>query len=590
MRYPLTWLWLPVLLGLLPACETRRPTPPPPARPAAEPPAPRSYAPALLRTGLVAPQHRRWLQYCDTTTRDDYFQLGHTPEAVRGWLARYEEKREKHWHFDPDTLGAQRAEAARNPPPLEPKFEIFDVPDTPAEIRANREQTVRLVHQLRQAGLLTATEHRQLLPLARAGEFYSRRHLLTSLYDVLGPARQLREGADLLAQWPRLGLLSAAQLPALSRALRRGDFADPVELLAQLPHARVFERRSYPAALQPYLRQLHQDVARLLPELPLSDFRAEVVPGEQTPCVGCVGRQDVVVHLRLGGRAYCQRSELTADFGQPGGPLARVNEEEFYQVFNQALADRGAPYRLAYVEAAARRRTLGTRPRFGLWSLAARPARTLVTLEHSLLRPRSSEAFELLPSDSVTAALRAFEALGFFRRLTPGQRQRATERAQQTRFTRREEPLRFFPGSVGEYRGSPAYASWSYERLLQVLSATSAGQFRPTQVRDGARRADGPVSFRLGGRAYRVAVAQANEYPDARLFRLVQRALREQGVPGKFYQVGPYLSAAEGMAVCYVFLRPEQAQLVRGRHLLRLTDPELTLAQQYELDELAQAE
>ena len=48
-----------------------------------------SYVRALLRTGLVAVRHRRWLFFADTT-RQGMFRLGHTPREVRGWLADYE--------------------------------------------------------------------------------------------------------------------------------------------------------------------------------------------------------------------------------------------------------------------------------------------------------------------------------------------------------------------------------------------------------------------------------------------------------------------------------------------------------------------
>ncbi|MDO7852612.1 hypothetical protein [Hymenobacter convexus] len=545
-------------------------------------PGARSYGQALLRTGLVAGRHRRWLLFADTTRRE-YFRLGRTPREVRAWLADYEERIEDHQTLNPDSVQPPPPAAAelRGPPPP-PMVTLIRLPNSPAAKALARRQAIQLMQQLQRAGLLTAAEYRRTLPLAMAGEFYSRRNLLTTFNELARAAESLRHSRGLPPMLQQLGLLSKPETERLACDLRTGLFTDPVDLLARLPHARIFSRRQYPAAGLPYLEQLHRDAARLVPGLQFSNFRARVIRrDEAASCPSCMGAEDVLVQLQIGSRQYAQRSEWHPGYGLDGRNWPTIDDSKFYGIFNQALADQGSPYRLMFIRSAQARFTIGGQQRFGLWCLTAPQAEAIDTLEFSGLWPEDHESFRVLPSDTVTAALRAFAALGFLSHRSPAQRTTAEACLRQVRLIAREEVLHSVPGRVAEYHGYPQYRSWSYARLLNVLQKASNGRFGPNQVRDGCQHADGTLRFHFGRRIYQSALYQANESPDPRLFQLVQRALREQHIPGKFYQVSATLAQSAGLAVNYVFLSPVQERAIRQKHLLALTDPTLSDDQRY---------
>ena len=169
---------------------------------------------------------------------------------------------------------------------------------------------MQLTHQLHQAGLLTAAEYRRTLPLATAGEFYSRRNLLTSVNELSRAAEGLQQSTDLPPMLQRLGLLTKAQTQQLAYDLRAGVFTDQIELLPRLPNARIFSRQQYPGALLLYLEQLHRNVAQQLPNLQFTNFRAQVItPGEVSSCLNCPVTEDVLVQLQIGSKQYAQRSE-----------------------------------------------------------------------------------------------------------------------------------------------------------------------------------------------------------------------------------------------------------------------------------------
>lgn len=585
-----------VLAALLAACGTNHSAPP--GQPAAKAPAPAalplpavSYAAALLQSGLVAPAHRPWVLFCDTT-RQPRWQLGRTPPEVWSWLADYEQRLAEGQSLSP-------AAPERRPTALDKRMahekisEPIRLPATAAEMRATRARTTQLVRQLRQAHLLTAAQYRQLRPLAAAGEFASRRYLLENLRALTASAHELRQSAALIPGLQAAGLLAPPAARQLARDLRQGVFTDPVEVLSRLPHARVFSRRDYPGALLPYLRQLHQDAASLLPELSFRDFQVQVLtPGEMAPCLACPGQQDALVSLRLGGRTYYQRSELLTDAGQAGLPYSRITTD-FYQLFNQALTDQRSPRRLLAVESSQLGHTMGVQSRFGLLALTRPQLNSLFGLQEKsgqrtpleISGLAYSQAFEFLPTDTVLAALRTFERLGLLRHLPAPRRRAAAARVRQFRLTKPYQVLHCLPSSVGEYLGAPAFAHWSYTRLLRVLARESDQQFAPTQVLDNCRQRAGTLRFRLGTGTYQTPLDAPTETPDPRLFRLLERAMREQHVAGNFYQVGGDVVPAAGMAVGYLFLRPAVAQALRHRHLLPLENPALTQQQRFAAEE-----
>lgn len=305
------------------------------------------------------------------------------------------------------------------------------------------------------------------------------------------------------------------------------------------------------------------------------------------PCINCPDAEDVLVTLQVGARQYAQRSEWQPGYGPEGSKRPEIDERAFYHIFNQVLTDQGSPHRLVYVRSEQAQYTIGNQ-HFGLLRLTAPQAHALDTLATSALELEDYESFIILPTDTVTASLQSFTALGFLRHLNPAQCLVAEARLRQARLTAREQVLQFMPGSVGEYRGDPQYRSWSYARLLQVLCKASGDRFIPTQVRDDCQHADGTLRFQLGRRSYQSPMYQANESPDPRLFQLVQRALREQHIPGKFYRVSATLAQSKGMAVNYVFLLPAQERIIRQKHLLALTDPMLSDAQRFTQEELAE--
>ena len=75
--------------------------------------------------------------------------------------------------------------------------------------------------------------------------------------------------------------------------------------------------------------------------------------------------------------------------------------------------------------------------------------------------------------------------------------------------------------------------------------------------------------------------------PDFWLFQLIQQALREQHLPGRFYQVRGDVTSSAGVAAGYLFLQPAAARALRSRQLLPPENPTLTQQQRFAGEEAA---
>jgi hypothetical protein len=546
-----------------------------------------SFAAILVQTGLVAPQYRAWVRFCDTT-RVEAYHLPHTPIAVRSWLEDYYTRLADGETLRPDSLRFGSRHPA--PPGMVVSRPLLRLTSA-AAMQHSRQQTQHFLAQLKQAGLLGTAEYQYLLPLAAGGEFYDRAALLNRADDWWRQhQREPHPVVDTVLQ--QIGLLSPAAAQQLRHRWTDRWVVDPLDALSAVAGARVFSRRDYPAALGPYLAQLHQDVAALLPGFAFTHFQYEVVPASQSDNSDPSQPPAVLVRFRVGKQTYTQRSDLQMDTGQPGAPWARLATrhalpaEQFYQLFNRVLTDQRSPYRLAYLPSAEAEGTQNVRGRFGLARLTTAQFQTLDTLPASPLGASAAQDFRLLPTDSITAAIHTFTALGFFQHLSPQQREVAARRAQQRHYLFREDILQYYPGSIGVYEGWPRYPTWSYTRLVHLLARLSQGHFVPHHVTDNCQQTDGELRFKVGQRWYQTLLHQANDSPDPRLFQLVQRALHEAGRSGKIYQVrGDLGQSPSGLAAGYVFLLPAAAQRIRSQALLTLNDPSLSVAQQMAQEE-----
>ncbi|MCR5890266.1 hypothetical protein LRS06_21300 [Hymenobacter sp. J193] len=313
---------------------------------------PVSYATALSTSGLVAPQHKPWLNFCDTTRLKD-FQLGHTLPQVWAWLADYYERANSNNFPTPQEIYSRKAtrialaDTLIVPPPKLSTITFTQPSKKEAQQQQERSQLsiAHLVKTLREAGLLPKPWDILLQPAPLLRRFSDRESLLLAMAGLGQEAHAMAHDSTLIPGLVRAGVILPAQTMELQHAMAVEQLLDPVDILPYLTsRTQLFSRDTYPDALGAYLQGIYKDVAHMLPNMAFTDFHYKVeVPPEFKPCRGgCPDNRDIIVTLRVQGKRYKQRCQLWEDTGLNGQRLYSVNQDEFYEIFNQVLADRAS--------------------------------------------------------------------------------------------------------------------------------------------------------------------------------------------------------------------------------------------------------
>ncbi|QIL78364.1 hypothetical protein [Hymenobacter sp. HDW8] len=207
-----------------------------------------------------------------------------------------------------------------------------------------------------------------------------RPRLLWALAGLGQEAQAIAADSTLVPALRRAGLLLPARASALEQALAAGQVLDPVQVLPYLTsRSQLFARPTYPVALGPYLRRLYADVARLLPEVAYTDFHYRVeVPPDFRPCRGgCPDNRDPIVRFRVQGKRYAHRCSVWLEESPDGRRQYSVDQDAFYAIFNQVLADQASPYRVVNVVSSVSKYTLLPTSQFALWVVTPAQARAL---------------------------------------------------------------------------------------------------------------------------------------------------------------------------------------------------------------------
>src|SRR5262249_49454706 len=148
--------------------------------------------------------------------------------------------------------------------------------------------------------------------------------------DFMTPLRVRRFASQLLAE----GVTDAESHKRLLDDLERGQITSGFDLIRYCKHARAFELSKYPAEPAGYLPRIHADVAQLLPNLQFTDFHYEIEIDPETARLP--HRQHRVrASFVIGGTRYVQASFIDPDAGPSGKDFGRIDQQEFYQIFNK---------------------------------------------------------------------------------------------------------------------------------------------------------------------------------------------------------------------------------------------------------------
>ncbi len=344
---------------------------------------------------------------------------------------------------------------------------------------------------------------------------------------------------------------------------------NPIKFLNYCTKAVIIDLKDYPNEPENYLEKIHQKTASLLPELKFTDFQFQIVLDSSVSDPSYESHK-VIVSLRCNGKVYRQSSFINAsDIGKYPQMeyFGKIDQQEYYQLFNKILADYQSPYRLHEVKA--NRGNAVDWNRFGIIALTKEQAAMLhdggVYFTPSYERFTSS-----LTSERIDTAILAYQNAGLLAHLSAAQIKLAIEKISQQDNQNLNQVLSCFPDVIYGFDTELGNLNDPYAEIIQGLSSISKGVFNPTSITDHFASPSGQkalVSFALQGKTYSKQVEINSDWVDPSFFELIDQAIKENKLNGQFYEL-----YTGGQEAGLIFLTTSQYQYLHTHHLLVFAD------------------
>ncbi|HXD93951.1 MAG TPA: hypothetical protein VNX01_12120 [Bacteroidia bacterium] len=355
----------------------------------------------------------------------------------------------------------------------------------------------------------------------------------------------------------------------LVKDIKDGTVNDYFQFVHYTNKAVIIKENNYPSEPDKYLELIHKDVSKLLPELSFSDFTFQI-KFDSTNSFNDSEFYNFVVSLKCNGKIYRQTSSYhlyTPSKNQYIGN--KIDQQEFYKIFNKILADNQSIYRLHVVKSTPNNVVDWTQ--FGIIALTKEQADMIHNDGYGIGFWTSFESFKnALTSKKIDNAIAAFQKLGLLSHLTDIQINIATEKVKQQDNKNLNDVLLSFPQTIYFFDTEMANLEDPYKEFLNELSIITHGLFKPYNITDNFAtpvNKKATVAFSLNEKKYSKDLQIDNDWIDTSFLDLVKQAVSENKLIGQFYEL--YTNGQEGSLI---FLTTEQYQYLRANKLLLFAD------------------
>ncbi|MGE0638165.1 MAG: hypothetical protein AB7G44_07320 [Bacteroidia bacterium] len=342
-----------------------------------------------------------------------------------------------------------------------------------------------------------------------------------------------------------------------------------LEFLKYCNKSIIIELKKYSNEPEIYLEQIHKETAALIPELAFTDFTFQIVL-DSIESSDSFKTYNVVISLKSNGKIYRYESFTNANnIGEYKQMeyFGKIDQQQYYKIFNKILSDLQSPYRLHEVKAYTG--NVVDWNRFGIIALNKEQA-------HMLHRggvhfSPSYESFKnSLSSSRIETAITEFQKLGLFAHLNGEQISSAQLKVSQQENQTLNDVLQCFPNVIYSFDTELGNLENPYEELLNELSLISKGAFKATNITDNfTKPTDNKalLKFSANGKEYSLKLKVEDDWIDPSILDLIKQAVTDNKLSGQFYEL-----YTGGQDASIIFLTPEQAGYIRTNNLLIFAD------------------
>lgn len=420
--------------------------------------------------------------------------------------------------------------------------------------------------------LISVNQNNNQITAINNNKYFHKIQLLENLasqqnYDEwLNPDKVLKYTDQLLKN----NLISDTSYVTLKTEIDNGNFNHHSQFYKYLKNAKHFDLSKYSNNPVTYLEQIHKEVATILPELEFSDFKYSIEVDSNWTDKDYISR-NVIVSIKVNGKTYKQKSFIALDdFIEKGTYLGKIDDQEFFKIFNKILADNQSPLRLhrfggglqAYGDNISHQH-------FGIIALLKEQT-DMFKYANSYIQVSYENFKNSLTTSKIDKALKEFQSIGLFAHLTDEQIALAKEKIKEQDNQNLNNVLSAFPQIIYYFDTELSNIENPYEELIREYGRITHGDFNPENISDDFDIEKGKIAtlmFKFNNKNYSRKFEINGDWIDSDFFEFTKSISIENNLKGQFYEL-----YTGGQDAGIIYLTPKQYEYIRANKLLTFGD------------------
>lgn len=435
------------------------------------------------------------------------------------------------------------------------------------QIKINKDLTVYL-SKLKSCSIINEIQFQQFSAKISNNEFsHSLQFLLSITAQAAFQEHMSPEKLKVFANKLKSKEIVSVKYDQLISDINKGQLQNPIDFLNYCNKAVIINDHDYANEPEKYLEQIHKKTASIFPELAFTDFQFQAVL-DSTISDDESKFHNFIVSLKSNGKKYKQKTfyrlySQTKDqyFGD------KIDQQEYYNIFNKILADLQSPYRLHEVKADQGDAIKGKV--FGIIALSKEQADSLRNSD-DYFSPSYESFKNTLTSKNIAKAIGEYEKIGLLSHLTATQIQKAKETVSEQQNINLNDVLMAFPEVIYQFDTELANLEAPYDELIKEYQKISHQDFNPTEVSDNfdiAKNKEVVLRFKLGAKLYNETFKIEDDWIDPKFFDFIKAVVTENKLKGQFYEL-----YTGGQEASIIYLTKDQYEYLRENKLLIFGD------------------
>lgn len=365
----------------------------------------------------------------------------------------------------------------------------------------------------------------------------------------------------------RKGNIVTNQYDQLILDIKDGLIENPIQFINYCSKAVTINEDDYSKDPKSYLEKIHKKTSTIIPELEFTDFTFEIVIDSSISDKDSKF-YDFVVQLEANGKKYTHRSSyhlysLSQDkyFGN------KIDQQEYYAIFNKILADQQSPYRLHEVKS-----HIGNAVNWKIFGIIALTKEQADLLHGGgvYFTPGYENFKNNITSNRIDKAISDYMKIGLLSHLKDGEIKKAKQKVAEQENRTLNDALMCFPKCIYYFDMELGNLDAPYAELIQEFANISKGEFTPSNIVDDFdifQNKEVNIGFEFKNSEYSKTLKIQDDWIDVNYFDFIDSVIAENKLKGQFYQL-----YTGGQDAAIIYLTKEQYEFIRKNKLLVFGD------------------